>query len=256
LVALMRLLTVIPPQFDLPGWKVFLAISACSMTLGNVLALWQQNPRRLMAYSSIAHAGYMLIGIAVALAASGRAQAAPSDGIAAALVYLVVYSLATVGMFAALTYLGRKDGDVDSVDDLAGLGSTHRLLAVAICVFMFSLTGIPPMAGFWGKLVLFTGALAVDTDVAGHGLRNWFVGLAAVGAVNAAISAGYYLRIVGVMYFRAPLSAPRAEGGSGAWLAAVASAILLVLVGLFPRGLMDGAGNASRSVRAAISRSP
>ena len=129
------------------------------MTLGNVVALWQDNVRRLLAYSSIAHGGYMLIGLAVALAAgSGAKSAAGFDGVGGVLFYVTVYALATTGALATLVYLGRGVRQIDTVEDLAGAARPSRR-GVAMAIFMFSLAGIPPLAGFWGKLNLFTGAL-------------------------------------------------------------------------------------------------
>ena len=129
------------------------------MTLGNVLALWQDDLRRLLAYSSIAHAGYMLIGLAVGLA-TGNAPG-PWNGVAALWFYLVAYAAATIGAFAVLEHLGRPDRRLDGVDELAGLGRTRPLAAALLAVFMFSLTGVPPLAGFWGKLLVFGSALNV-----------------------------------------------------------------------------------------------
>ncbi len=160
LVALVRIAGVAMPGTERLGWQVALALAMITMTLGNVLALWQNNVRRLMAYSSVAHAGYMLIGLAVGFAVSGgAAEATNFDGIGAAFFYMLVYAAATAGTFAALTYLGGDDGELDTVDQLAGLTRNHPKTALAMAIFMFSLTGLPPLAGFWGKFTLFTGAL-------------------------------------------------------------------------------------------------
>jgi NADH-quinone oxidoreductase subunit N len=115
---------------------------------------------------------------------------------------------------------------------------------------MFSLTGLPPLAGFWGKLTLFAGALGVDAkDPDGSGLWGWFLALAVVGAINAAISAGYYLRIVGVMYFKQSGQVPEARGGSGpAWAAAVCLALVLG-IGCYPGPFVEQARRASQAVR-------
>jgi NADH-quinone oxidoreductase subunit N len=223
------------------------------MTLGNLVALWQQNIRRLLAYSSIAHAGYLLIGLAVAFAVDGGAKGADTvDGVGATLFYLLVYSLATLGSFAALTYLGNADRHVENVDDLAGLGRAHPWVAAALAVFMFSLTGLPPFAGFWGKFALLTGALGVQT--ADGGLSPWFVGLSVAAVLNAAISAGYYLRVVAVMYFRPSLSVPAAKGGAGAALVTVACAMLVIGVGANPGSLLKTANLASQGARITVVR--
>ena len=192
----------------------------------------------------------MLIGLAVAcVAAPDLTVATGFDGIAALLFYITVYALATTGAFAVLVYLGNDKKPVDKVDELAGAGRTHPLAAVTMAIFMFSLTGIPPLAGFWGKLNLFAGALSVRPRAADVTVvRNWFVALAVIGVLNAAISAAYYLRIVGVMYFRAP-SESRAARPVGAGAAMLLCAVLVVIVGLAPNALQQGANVASQSVR-------
>ncbi len=256
LVALVRLAAFAMPGLERLGWQLALALAMVTMTLGNVLALWQTDLRRLMAYSSIAHAGYMLIGLAVAFAvASGAPQAAHFDGIGASLFYLMVYSAATAGTFAALVYLGGKQNEVNSVQQLAGLSQIFPKTAALVAIFMFSLTGLPPLAGFWGKFTLFTGALGVDArDPSGSSLWPWFLALAIVGAVNAAISAAYYLRIVAMMYFRPPSLAPVARGGSGAACAMVLCALLVVGIGCYPGPLVAEANRAAESVRTPSSR--
>jgi NADH-quinone oxidoreductase subunit N len=237
------------------------------MTLGNVVALWQDNLRRLLAYSSIAQAGYMLIGLAACLAAEPHSAAA-RDGLDSLLLYLLVYAAATLGAFAALDCLSgkgdrrlafavpegqtrakghsgqkvpvslfRTDRQIDGVDDLAGLawtpGRIRRFLAWALALFFFSLTGVPPLAGFWGKLAVIFSAL--DTG-AGAGVQGWFIALAVIGVLNAAISAGYYLRVVGVIFFRTPLATPRTRDEPGLSLLATAlCAVLVVAIGVMPR---------------------
>jgi NADH-quinone oxidoreductase subunit N len=242
LVALVRLLSLGLPGIDEYAWRVTLILAVLTMTTGNVLALWQDNLRRLLAYSSIAHAGYLLIGVAVALAADrGEAgQVTPAEGVTAILFYLCVYALATLGTFAALEYLGSRGREVNHMDQLAGVGRAHPVVGVAVATFMFSLTGIPPVAGFWGKLVLFFSALGLRPEAHQTAwLTTWFVALAVVGVLNAAISAGYYLRVVGAMYFRQPLSAPPAAGGRGALSAMLVSGVLVLAIGLFPQPWVD-----------------
>jgi NADH-quinone oxidoreductase subunit N len=242
LVALVRVVGIGMQAIDAHPWRIALAISVVTMTFGNLMALLQTNLRRLLAYSSIAHAGYLLIGLAVYSATgnpSGGSQPAGAfDGLGALLFYLLVYALATIGTFAAVTCLGREEGEVEQIEQLAGLGWTEgpkrRLLAWAIGLFMFSLAGIPPLAGFWGKLALFAGALGVGGD--DPGLRFWFVGLAIIGVLNAAVAAAYYLRIVGVMFFRLPLGTPALRKQAGGVFSAVMLCALLVLaIGLFPK---------------------
>jgi NADH-quinone oxidoreductase subunit N len=260
IVALTRIIAAATQSMGDYHWQittVLTVLAILTMTVGNALALWQDNVRRLLAYSSIAHAGYMLVGLAVGFTSARQAANSPAlDGTGATLFYLAVYVLATAGTFAALSYLGGKGQQVNGVDELAGLGRTHSIPALAIAVFMFSLAGIPPLAGFWGKFNVFASAIGF-----GLGRNNlpgpeqvWFLIVAAVGVLNAAVAAAYYLRIVAAMYFRAPLAIARAEGGGGAGLAAFGCALLVVGIGLAPARLFErshDAGQASRTTPAA-----
>jgi NADH-quinone oxidoreductase subunit N len=241
LAVLVRLVWAAMPDLGPVAWQIALALAILSMTLGNTMALWQDNVRRMMAYSSISHAGYLLIGLSVALATRNNP---PNnwDGIAALLFYLCVYSAATIGTFAMLEFLGQPDRRVDGIDELAGLGRTKPISAAMIAVFMFSLTGIPPLAGFWGKLLVFGSALNVNAESDGAvNMKMWFVILAIVGVVNATISAGYYLRIVGVMYFRPSSTVPKAEGGLGTLTAAIICVLFTAILGVYMSGLYPGA---------------
>jgi NADH-quinone oxidoreductase subunit N len=250
-VALVRVLAVAMPGFESFGWRVALILAVLTMTLGNALALWQDNIRRMLAYSSIAHGGYMLIGLAVGFAAAGGGATNSSlDGLGALFFYLLVYAVATTGTFAALHYLGTQEKQVSGVDDLAGLGRTHPWAAIGLAVFMFSLAGIPPLSGFWGKFALFGSALSVQGAAGDTNLGHWFLGLAIIGALNAAVAAAYYLRIVSVMYFRAPVSTLRAQGGSTALVATLASAVLVIILGLTPSPFLRASNAASQSAYA------
>jgi NADH-quinone oxidoreductase subunit N len=236
LLAIVRLLVLGMPDMYIYGWKIVLALSVVTMTVGNVLALWQDNLRRLLAYSSIANAGYMLIGIAVGLLAQHSHAPVEWNGIGATFFFLCVYAAATLGAFAVMAYLGRDRQQVESIDELAGLGRTRPVMAAAMAISMFSLAGVPPAAGLWGKLWVFASALNVDSD--GWNYRPWFLALAVIGVLNAAVAAYYYLKIVGVMYFREPLVVPRSEGGAGACLAALACSAAVLVLGFYPPPLM------------------
>ncbi|HKD35378.1 MAG TPA: NADH-quinone oxidoreductase subunit N [Pirellulales bacterium] len=268
LLALVRIVVASMPGAEMQGlgWRIALVMSVLTMTLGNVLALWQDNIRRLLAYSSIAHGGYILIGVAVGLAtaANGDPSISPElNGVGTALFYLAVYCLATIAAFAALHYLGSQDRQVDGVDELTGLGRTRPLPALALAVAMFSLAGVPPLAGFWGKFTLFSGALEVGVPTAsaaaGSGaatavdalrtLHPWFTGLAVIGVLNAAIGMAYYLRVVATMYFRAPVTTIKAEGGAGPWIAMLFSTLLVVAAGVFPGPIVGAADRAGRAVQ-------
>lgn len=179
---------------------VFWFLAVITMFLGNVLALWQDNLKRLLAYSSVAHAGYMLVALAIAPYHRGNGAMTEPDAIGALLFYLVAYGSMTVGAFAVLAYLDSPEKPVDSVDDLAGLSRSHPLAALAMTIFMFSLIGIPLTVGFLGKFLVFFGAMSVPPE---HVMQARV--LALLGMVNAAIGGWYYLRIVAVMYLRNPL---------------------------------------------------
>jgi len=187
---------------------LFWIIAAVSMTLGNLLALLQNNLRRLLAYSSIAHAGYMLIGLA---AAPHLRNAGIPGGVEAVVFYLIAYGAMTVGAFAIIGYLNTPERPVETVDDLGGLIRSHPGLALLMGLFLFSLIGIPPTAGFFGKFLLLQGALGVPASSPDPGAVDTaylFKILALVTVINAAIGAWYYLRIATVIFLRNPLKPP------------------------------------------------
>ena len=266
-IALVRLVLPGTPEMGPLAWKIFLVLSVLTMTVGNVLALWQENVRRLLAYSSIANAGYMLIGLAVGLATRpqgglGGAGSGPWDGVGATFFYLCTYAAATLGTFAVLACLDRapcthgQQQQIETVEELAGLGRSRPALAALLAVCMFSLAGLPPVAGLWGKLLVFGSALKVqDASV-----RSWFIAVAVIGVLNAAVAAYYYLRIVSLMYFREPLAAARAEGGPGPYLAAVLCSLAVLVLGFFPGPLIKPCIEAGRSseqgAASTVTRSP
>jgi NADH-quinone oxidoreductase subunit N len=222
-------------------------VAAVTMSLGNLLALLQDNLKRLLAYSSVAHAGYMLIGLAVApkLVVGGTA---PLGGVAAVLFYLVAYGAMTTGAFAVLAALSTRDRQAETVDDLGGLGRSHPGLALVMVLFLFSLIGIPLTAGFTGKLWLFWAALGVPGGTESPALaeqHRLFVWLALIGVINAAIGAWYYLRIIGVMYLREPLQPLRRSRAVPLWAALVVCAVVTLGVGIYPTPLL-------RAVQAAV----
>ena len=235
IVVMVRMLPLALPIVGDFGWQAALILSLVTMTIGNVCALWQKNVRRMMAYSSIAHAGYMLIGIAVALGIRmGQGNdAAAYGGFGACLLYMFVYAIASLGTFAVLAHLSRPDREVHEVDDLCGLSQNRPLAAGLLAVFMFSLSGIPPLAGFWGKLTLFSGALSAS-GISGDSRSPWFLILAITGVINAAIAAAYYLRIVGTSYFRSPEFDFSVRRMSPALGVAMVCGLSVIVAGLFP----------------------
>jgi NADH-quinone oxidoreductase subunit N len=191
-VALLRLLPLTGTSETLATWlpngsaKLLLAVLAvATMFVGNLMALRQKHLYRLMAYSSIAHAGYMLVGLAVG-------DRGPIAGSAAVLFYLATYGLMTIGVFALISAVGRADRPIEFDDDLRGLSRDRPAVALLLAVCLFSLTGLPPTAGFLGKLNIFLAAWSDGSTVG----RN----LAAIMAIHAAIGAWYYLRLIAVMF--------------------------------------------------------
>ena len=214
-------------------WVWVLAIlAAVTMTVGNLAALRQTNLKRMLAYSSIAHAGYVLVGLA----------AGTSAGTSAVLFYLFTYAFMNAGAFAVLIAVGRSEntpGKGETLDDLAGLAARKPGLAAAMALFMLSLAGVPPLAGFLAKLYVFGAAVQADL--------TW---LAVLGVVNSVISAYYYLRVVVTMYMREPrpdeaAAAPVCPAlGVGVGLAALAT----VLLGLWPTPLLELARQAATAL--------
>ena len=168
------------------GWSdVLIVLAVLTMVVGNVLALPQRNLKRLLAYSSIAHAGYLLLG----LVAVGRSH--DPAGAGAILFYLAVYAFMNLGAFGVLVLIRNRRPFAYTLDELVGLGRSMPLTALAMMAFMLSLTGIPPLAGFWGKFYIFSAVVAAH--------MTW---LAVVAVIMSAVSAFYYLRVVWYMYFR------------------------------------------------------
>ena len=162
--------------------QIVVFISAASMLLAAFAAINQTNIKRLMAYSSIGHMGYALVGVA----------AGTVEGVRAVLIYLAIYLAMNVGAFACILCMRTREGMVEKIDDLAGLSRNQPLLALALGIFMFSLAGIPPLAGFFGKLYVFRAAIEAELYV-----------LAVIGVLASVVGAFYYLRVVKVMYFDA-----------------------------------------------------
>ncbi|HKA92175.1 MAG TPA: NADH-quinone oxidoreductase subunit N [Acidimicrobiia bacterium] len=212
-------------------WTSLLALlSALTMTVGNVVAISQRNVKRMLAYSSIAHAGYALLG----LVANSRA------GGAALLFYLTVYVFMNVGAFGVLVALGRRGEPRDRLDDLAGVGLRHPLLGLCMTLFLLSLGGVPPMAGFIGKFYLFSSVID-----AGH------TGLALIAVVNSVISIYYYLGPIVQMYVGDAATAEPKALPARPWLAACIAVALVgtLYLGVFPAAPMRLALSSFGSLR-------
>lgn len=207
--------------FEFSGTKVTEAIAivaALSMIIGNVIALAQINLKRMLAYSSIAHAGYILVGIA----------ASNSYGEAGILFYLVAYIIVNMGAFGIISLVEEKDGSKLTFDDYSGFSAQRPFLAGLMAIFMFSLAGIPPMAGFFGKYYVFLAAVKAN-----------MVWLAVIGVLTSLISVYYYLRLVVIMYFREG-KADVAERPSYAVIVSIVVAAFLILqFGIYPSLIVD-----------------
>jgi NADH-quinone oxidoreductase subunit N len=214
-----------------PGWLgVIAVVAAVTMTYGNFAALAQRNLKRMLAYSSIAHAGYMLVGVAAASVSTRGAEAA-----GAVLFYLVVYAFTNVGAFAVAAWLVR-DKKTDDIDDLNGLGRQSPGLAVCILVLMLSLIGIPPLAGFFGKLYMFMEALNQEHA----GARLTLLGLVALGLMNSVVSAFYYVRVLKALFLREAEGANRLGDAERSIATPIAvGAAVALFFGLFPVPLMS-----------------
>jgi NADH-quinone oxidoreductase subunit N len=224
--------------WDLPDavrWVVWV-VAAATMTVGNVLALLQSNAKRMLAYSSIAHTGYMLIALLVGPVAG---EGPMRDGVAALLFYIGVYGVMNLGAFAMLAAFTREDREVETVNDISGLARRSPAAALAFAVCILSLMGFPPTAGFLGKLYIFSSAFSVDLQDPFHGP---LVVLAVIGVLNTAVSAAYYLRLVGAVYVASPISDPRPTSAPSTRLALALCGIAMVLLFLRPSLLIDRAG--------------
>jgi NADH-quinone oxidoreductase subunit N len=213
------------------SWVTALAImAALTMSVGNVAAIVQSNVKRMLAYSSIAHAGYALVGFVAAGAATDAQQR--SAALTAVAFYLLTYAVMNMGAFAIVTVIARRNDRQTSVDDYNGIGFLSPALAFSLSLFLLSLLGIPLTAGFMGKVMVFTNAV-----------RQGYVWLVVIGVLNSALSAYYYLRLIIVMFFRernAPWDAPRLP--ASIVLALVLTIAGVLYLGLFPERVMHAFG--------------
>ncbi|MBC87605.1 MAG: NADH-quinone oxidoreductase subunit N [Bdellovibrionaceae bacterium] len=191
-------------------------MAVLTIIVGNVAAILQDDLKRILAYSSVAHSGYLLIGVIVAGADGGQ-----SIGASGVVFYLFAYAIMTLGAFAVVSVLEKDTDTPIKVDDLKGMSSRHPLLALAMCVFMLSLAGIPPTLGFFGKFYLFSAAIA-----------EGFFWLAVWGVVGSVISVYYYLRPLVVMYMSDEAGAGIVDRTPATRFAIVIMALLVILIGL------------------------
>jgi len=192
--------------------QIVVFVSIASMALGAFAAIGQKNIKRLMAYSSIGHMGYALVG----LAANSEA------GVRGVVIYMLIYLVMTLGTFAFILAMRRKDGNVEQISDLAGLSSTNPVMATILTILMFSLAGIPPLAGFWGKWYVFLAAINAN-----------LYALAIIGVLASVIGAFYYLRIIKIMWFDEPVGGFQPMAGELRLVLGLSGAFVLfyVLIG-------------------------
>jgi NADH-quinone oxidoreductase subunit N len=206
--------------------QIVVLISIASMALGAFAAIGQNNIKRLLAYSSIANMGFALVGLA----------AGTIEGVQGVAVYMLIYLVTTLGVFASVIAMRRNGIYVENISDLAGLGKTNKGLAFMLAMLMFSLAGIPPLAGFFGKLFVFLAAVKAGL---------WI--LAVLGVVASVVGAYYYLRIIKIMYFDEPAPAFDPVDGEVKWVVYI-SGLFVLLFGLFAQPLLSIAINAAASL--------
>ncbi|MEC9348032.1 MAG: NADH-quinone oxidoreductase subunit NuoN [Pseudomonadota bacterium] len=202
-------------------------IALLSMVLGAFAAIGQSNIKRLMAYSSIGHVGYALVGLA----------AGTPEGVRGVLVYLAIYLVMNLGTFACILSMRRGDRMVEGIDDLKGLAKTHPAMAAALAVFMFSLAGIPPLAGFFGKFYVFMAAINAGLYI-----------LSVVGVIASVVGAYYYLRIIKMMYFDDAQETLARPLGSEVAVVMTVTAVLVLAFVIVPGPLLDAASVAAGSL--------
>jgi len=229
--ALVRILVQALPALGADYWTVMLWVSAIlTMTLGNIVALRQTNIKRMLAYSSIAHAGYILIGIV----------ANSSAGFGAVLFYLVAYTVMNLGALTIVLALSGKGDNKVNIQDYTGLGRKAPLLAAFLSLFLISLAGIPLTGGFIGKFYLFSAAI-----------QKGYVGLAIVGVLNSLVSVYYYFYVIVVMYMKEPAPGqPDPDPVSAPVLAIIAiAAVWIVWLGVYPAQILNLAGNSTLALK-------
>jgi NADH-quinone oxidoreductase subunit N len=202
-------------------WRLlFEVLAIVTMTVGNVAALTQTNLKRMLAYSSIAHAGYLLMGLV----------AGTPRGVAAMLIYLFVYAFMQLGAFAIIVMMRRKDMVGDELKDFSGLHFRHPFAAFAMLLFMLSLGGIPPTAGFMGKFWLF-----------GAAIESGYVWLAVIGVLNSAVSLYYYIRVVVFMYLKKETTGSEPTLSPGLAFTVALAVVATIAFGIYPRQVFEAA---------------
>lgn len=207
-------------------WQQMLALLAlASMALGNIVAIAQTNLKRMLAYSAIGHMGFMLLGLLSGVVDGNTRNAV--DAYTAALFYAIVYAIMSVGAFGMLLYLSRAGFDCENLDDMRGLNRRSPWTAFLMLLVMFSLTGVPPTAGFYAKLAVISAAVSAG-----------YLWLAVAAVMFSLIGAFYYLRVVKLMYFDEPVDTTPVERRIGFGALLSANSLSLLLFGILPQPLM------------------
>jgi NADH-quinone oxidoreductase subunit N len=218
--ALIRFLLLALPGMQPAMGKVLWILAVLTMTVGNLSALQQDNVKRMLAYSSIAHAGYVLVGMVSGDVLGGQAS----------LFYLLVYAFMNIGAFGVVMLIAQKEDEGYDIRNFAGIGFRYPALGALLTLFLVSLGGIPPTAGFIGKFYLFSAAV-----------KNGYIWLAVIGVLNSAVSIYYYLRLVVYMYMIPAIAdapAPR-QPRIAFSLALCASAAVVLVLGVLPRSVLE-----------------
>jgi NADH-quinone oxidoreductase subunit N len=216
---------------------VVIVLAALTMTLGNLVAISQDNVKRMLAYSSIAHTGYMLVGLAAY--AAGVMQ-----GLEGLLFYGAAYSFMNLGAFAVIAALQKRPGVSSRLETFAGLGRREPALGLLMVLFLLSLTGIPPTAGFFAKAYVILAAVQAG---------GWLTLLAVIAVLNAAAAAFYYLRVIVYMYMREPTGDPTPIGhGALLRLGLAITAVMTVVLGLFPGLILTSVSSAAQAIGVAV----
>jgi NADH-quinone oxidoreductase subunit N len=210
-----------------------MVLAALTMTLGNLVSLTQDNVKRMLAYSSIAHTGYMLVGFA----AFGAGQIQGLEGL---LYYSAAYAFMNLGAFAVIAAIQKRTGITSNLTSFAGLVRREPKLALLLTLFLLSLTGIPPTAGFFGKFYVILAAVQAG---------GWLTALAVLAVLNATVAAFYYLRVVVYMFMRDPVGdIPVMPHGRLVWTGLAVATVLTIVFGLFPTVLLDIVGTAAAAI--------
>jgi NADH-quinone oxidoreductase subunit N len=229
---------LMPLAFD---WQQMLAVLAVlSLLVGNLAAIAQTNLKRMLAFSTISHMGFLLLGLLAGVVQGDSANAANAYG--SSMFYVVTYVLTTLGTFGVILLLSRDGFESDNIVDLAGLNQRSPLYAAVMAVCMFSLAGVPPLVGFYAKLAVLQALLASSQPV--------YIGLAVFAVLMSLVGAFYYLRVVKVMYFDAPTQTAAIEAGFDVRSLLSVNGALVLVLGIVPGGLMTLCAQAIASLMA------